>query len=64
MIQGYPYETEDDCVSACKLFDEEQAACWPNFCERAKEKSTPAKHRCEHAWGALGLKECSRFSEN
>ncbi len=49
-ITGYPYTAPGSCESACAGFDQQARACWPKFCEEAKDDADK-KHNCEHAWG-------------
>jgi hypothetical protein len=53
---AYPFADEAACLSACEAFTTEELSCFGGFCEQAS--GAPSEHLCEHAWGALGTKEC------
>lgn len=56
-IAGYPFAAAGSCASACAAQSADERACFPKWC--AKAESSRSKHDCEHAWGGLGLDECS-----
>lgn len=56
-IAGYPFAAAGSCASACASQSADERACFPKWC--AKAESSRSKHDCEHAWGGLGLDECS-----
>lgn len=57
-IEGYPYEDEAACTSACEAFSADELDCFGSFCVQASQSPGAVDHLCEHAWGAAGTDEC------
>jgi len=55
---GYPFSGLSQCMQFCAGWSAEERACFPSWCDEARNGSPFIQHVCEHAWGAYGLLEC------